>query len=84
MGVRGGLGEAPGALREVILGEKVVFGNLHAVEAPTVLFGTLGKGKVATMPRNDTFLKLENCHAATGTGNWPRMGRLYFLSLIHI
>ena len=28
MGVRGGLGEAPGALREAILGEKVVFGNV--------------------------------------------------------
>ena len=42
MGVRGGLGEAPGALREAILGEKVVFGNLHAVEAPTVLFGVRG------------------------------------------
>ena len=27
MGVRGGLGEAPGALREAILGEKVVFGK---------------------------------------------------------
>ena len=28
MGVRGGLGEAPGALREAILGEKVVLGNV--------------------------------------------------------
>ena len=28
MGVRGRLGEAPGALREAILGEKVVFGNV--------------------------------------------------------
>ena len=29
--VRGGLGEAPGALREDILGEKVVFGNRAGV-----------------------------------------------------
>ena len=28
VGVRGGLGEAPGALREAILCEKVVFGNV--------------------------------------------------------
>ena len=47
---------------------------------------------------NETFLKLENCHDATATGNWPRMGRLFdssiyiyilydifiILSLIHI
>ena len=26
---------------------------------------------------NETFLKLENCHDATATGNWPRMGRLF-------
>ena len=32
---------------------------------------------------NETFLKLENCHDATGTGNWPRMGRLYFYSYNH-
>ena len=25
---------------------------------------------------NETFLKLDNCHDATATGNWPRMGRL--------
>ena len=28
MDVCGGLGEAPGALREAILGEKVIFGNI--------------------------------------------------------
>ena len=25
---------------------------------------------------NETFLKFENCHEPTATGNWPRMGRL--------
>ena len=30
---------------------------------------------------NDTFLKLENCHDATATGNWPRMGRLFDSSI---
>ena len=63
MGVCGGLGEAPGALREAILGEKVVFGNLHAVEAPGVLFGIWG----ALWPLRALPAAFGTCHDACET-----------------
>ena len=63
MGVRGGLGEAPGALREAILGEKVIFGNLLPVEAPTVLFGIWG----ALWPLRAPPARFGTCHDAFGT-----------------
>ena len=63
MGVRGGLGAVPGALREGILGEKVVFGNLHAAEAEIVLFGVRGAQKPLRAPP----APFGTCHDAFGT-----------------
>ena len=47
VGVRGGLGEAPGALREAILSEKVVFGNLCFIGSFAYCPVTLGRPKIA-------------------------------------
>ena len=47
MGVRGGLGETPGALRETILDEKVVWGNVMFYSGFAYLAGSSGRPKIA-------------------------------------
>ena len=59
MGVRGGLGEAPGALWEAILGEKVVFGKCARRRGARCLIWNMGRpvaaprsfGAVRDVPR---------------------------------
>ena len=63
MGVRGGLGEAPGALQEEILSENWFLENVHAVKAPGVVRGVQGAlWRLRALPAS-----FGTCHDAFGT-----------------